>query len=439
MFLDKWSINKLSPDRLKQICKGRLFRSASVYAVSSFFNAGISVLLVPVLTRYLTTGEYGTLSMVNASVSVLTPFIGMSVYTALERKLADPGKEGNGSYLFTCVALVVVNTFLGICAACFISSGIYSHIGISGELAVCAVLMTGFSVLITVALVVMQMQDRVFEYAVFRNLHTVVDTGLGILFVACYGLAVSGRLWSILAAQCIFSLTGMILAFKHTGVVPVIKLTYLKDIILHFGIPMIPALLKTSILTYTNRVFITSMQNVSQTGLYAVGNQFALPVLFLAQAFNLAYVPWHYRKLGCGGRKDKNRIVVFTYLYFAFFAVLSILWSAVAGTGLKYMTGGSYEDAAAYLIWLAPGYAFTAMQMMVVSYIYYTRSMKQYNLVTIPVIILNPVLNYFLIRRNGPTGAAQATFAVSLISFLLTWRLAARVYPMPWFRFRNGK
>ena len=378
--------------------------------------------------------------MINASVSVLTPLIGMSVSTAFERKLAEPRSTGSGSYLFTCIVLVAVNTSAALLISCFCAPWITRYTGLPGSLAGCSVLMTGSGVIITVALVVMQMQGRVMAYAVFRNLHTLLDTGLSMILVAGLGMALRGRVTAILAAQCMFCLAGGFLAFKYTGYVPVVSPAYLKEIILHFGIPMIPALLKDSILTYTDRIFITNMHNVSQTGLYAVGNQFALPVLFLAQAFNLAYVPWHYGKLGRSSADEKNRIVVFTYMYFAFFIVLGVLWSVIAAAGLKYMAGESYKDAAGYLVWLAPGYAFTAMQMMVVSYIYYTRNIRTYNFVTIPVIVLNLILNYVLIHRNGPAGAAQATLFVDMISFVFTWILASRVYPMPWFRFwkKNG-
>jgi Na+-driven multidrug efflux pump len=45
---------------------------------------------------------------------------------------------------------------------------------------------------------------------------------------------------------------------------------------------------------------------------------------------------------------------------------------------------------------------------------------------------LNVVLNYVLIKANGAVGAAQASAAAFLVSFLLTWALSAKAYPMPW-------
>ncbi len=75
--------------------------------------------------------------------------------------------------------------------------------------------------------------------------------------------------------------------------------------------------------------------------------------------------------------------------------------------------------------------------MMVVNYIYFMKRIKIYNLVTITVIASNIILNYILIHKNGSIGAAQATLSVNVISFILTWILAGKIYKMPWFDFRN--
>ena len=55
-------------------------------------------------------------------------------------------------------------------------------------------------------------------------------------------------------------------------------------------------------------------------------------------------------------------------------------------------------------------------------------------------MILNIVLNYVLIKKDGPAGAAEATFICNVVSFLLTWALVIKIYPMPWFEvFKKDK
>ena len=70
--------------------------------------------------------------------------------------------------------------------------------------------------------------------------------------------------------------------------------------------------------------------------------------------------------------------------------------------------------------------------MMVVNYIYYAKKVKLYSLVTITVIFSNVFLNFVFLQISGPVGAAQATLLANVVSFVLTWLLAARVWKMPW-------
>ena len=64
----------------------RQLRSVSLYTVVGFLNAGISFLLLPVLTAYLDPADYGVISLVNVYVSVLLPIVGLSTagYVAVE-------------------------------------------------------------------------------------------------------------------------------------------------------------------------------------------------------------------------------------------------------------------------------------------------------------------------------------------------------------------
>ncbi len=174
------------------------------------------------------------------------------------------------------------------------------------------------------------------------------------------------------------------------------------------------------------------MESVSETGLYSVGNQLSLPILFLAQAFNLAYLPWLYKKLKLGNLEEEKRIIKLTYIYFFLIIAIAIVWGIITSFFTVFIVGANYKGAESYIIWLSLGYAFTGMHMMVVAYIYYSKKIKLYNIVTIVVILSNVVLNYIFIESEGAVGAAQATMVVNVINFSLTWILATKVHKMPW-------
>lgn len=422
---------------ISKIWKNSLVKSTFVYVISTFINSGIAILLLPILTRYLDTEEYGILSMINATVSVLIPFTGMSASSALERKLADNQTYENKKYLFNCYVVVSAATMTVSLIVLKFSEFISGYSGIPYDLLWCVVILACFDVLINIALSVLQFNQHVKVYALYRNGETLFNLGLSIFLVVIAGLSLKGRVYAILISKSAASLVGICLTLKIIGIVPQIQKKYITDQVANYGIPMIPTALKGTILNYMDRLFITNMKSLSETGLYSVGNQFSLPVLFLAQAFNMAYVPWLYRKLAENKEEDKRKLVKFTYFYFLAIIIIALFWSVMIGFVLNYIVGGKYVESVSYIIWLSLGYAFTGMHMMVVNYIYFMKRIKIYNLVTITVIASNIILNYVLIHKNGSIGAAQATLSVNVISFILTWILAGKIYKMPWFDFRN--
>lgn len=408
-------------------------QNAFIYTVSTFCNSATPFILLPILTRYLTTTEYGMVSMFTIVAGFLLPFMGMSVPAAVMRKFAEEREDESREYLFNCFLIAAGATVL-IVLVCECFKGTLAKIaGLNVDLFCFMYLYVTSSYVFNLALAIMQIKQNVKRYAVFQNAATLLNLLISIFTILCLQQGMMGRIYGLTFSKFIFAVAGCIYIGRTIGVAPRIRKKYLLDEITNFGLPMIPTEIKATILTCTDRIFITNMISVSETGIYSVGNQFAMPILLLAQAFNLAYVPWLYGVLSRNEEKEKRNVVRMTYLYFVIAVALAILWSVTAGFLMQWVAGDGYERATQYVLWLSLGYAFTGMHMMVVNYIYYMKKIKGYAGVTIFIIILNIILNYAFMNMFGTIGAAVATTISNFVSFLLTWIMASRVCDMPWF------
>ena len=149
-------------------------------------------------------------------------------------------------------------------------------------------------------------------------------------------------------------------------------------------------------------------------------------------SFNKAYVPWLYKKLSQNDHSIKITIVKYTYIYFIVIILVAFIIAVSTPWFLSYFVGAKFIDAYRYTTWILLGFAFSGMYYMVVNYIFYANKTHILAAITILTAIINIMLNYVLIKFNGAVGAAQATAIALLISFVLTWVLSAKVYPMPW-------
>ncbi len=106
---------------------------------------------------------------------------------------------------------------------------------------------------------------------------------------------------------------------------------------------------------------------------------------------------------------------------------------------LSVFLGKTFNESSIYVMWVALGYAFNGMYLMVVNYIFYSQRTKSLAAVTFMTAILNVILNYFLIKKFGAIGAAQATTIVFAIKFIVVFILSAKVHDMPWNLFKVKK
>jgi O-antigen/teichoic acid export membrane protein len=126
-------------------------------------------------------------------------------------------------------------------------------------------------------------------------------------------------------------------------------------------------------------------------------------------------------------------LVRYTYVQFAGMAVLASTVAIVMPWIASRLLDRSFEESGQFVAWFALGFFFSGLYYMVTNYIFFAQRTRWLAAVTISVAAINIPLTFTLIKLNGAVGAAQA-MAMSLgLSFLLTWVVSQRVYPMPWF------
>lgn len=378
--------------------------------------------------------------MFNATVTFLIPFFGLSISSGIQRKLIEGVENESKEYIFNSLLLfaiasaafsILLSVFSGIiCRYTAIPISLFPHI----------LVFTASTCLCDVILCYFQTKEKTHSYAIFQNCCTALNVGLSIMFVVGFGMGLKGRVYGISFSKLFFALIAFALIYKYLkGNHSKINKSFIKDEIFNFALPLIPIGIKSTVLTYTDRIFLTNMINVAATGVYSFGNQISLPILFFEQSFNLAFIPWLYKRLKENKESEKKKIVKITYIYFVAAPIIAIFWSVLAKPLIAVIGSPAYKDAHIYVFWLSLGYAFTGMYMMVVNYVYYVKKLNIYAFITIIIMACNIILNIILIEKHGSVGAAEATMICNFISFAFTWILSIKICPMPWFFFWKQK
>ena len=156
-------------------------------------------------------------------------------------------------------------------------------------------------------------------------------------------------------------------------------------------------------------------------------------VSLAADAFNRAFSPWLYGQLALGSKADSRKIVRLMYWSFGGVAVVALVISIAAPFLVEHLLAEEFKGADRYVWWIALGFAFNGMYRVVSGVVFFFERTLTLSAITVACAVFNLGLNAWLVPQYGALGAAQATGAAFFVGFLLTWLVAQRIHPMPWF------
>lgn len=420
-------------NKLKPILQNNLFKSGGVYTLSAIVEKAIPFLLLPVLTRYLTTTDYGIVAMFTLLVGIVVPVIGLATNASILRYFY---KEDIDFPVFVTNGLFIVLGGTVVVALIFIifPELISKYTGLPRSWLFLVVLVGAGQMIIEMVTNIWMALKKPWFYGIFRILLTACNLGLSVLLIVKYHYGWQGRLIGMGAAVVVFALIGFYILWKNRLIKPELNKYYLK-LSLKYSSPLVFHLLSGLVLSMIDRLFITNMIGLKETGIYTVGYQIGMMLGVLAAAFSNAWTPWLFEKLKEGHARIKVRIVNMSYVFMAAMLVLALLMTISAPWFMKLFVGKDFYAATKFIGWVSLGYAFSGMYAIVSKYILYAERTVWLSIMTVSSALLNIGLNFILIKKNGAIGAAQATALTMLVVFIATWGIAIKAYPMPWFHF----
>lgn len=420
---------------MRIIKKDSFVSGAGIYLVSNILNAVIPFILLPILTRYLNPSEYGEVAMFQTLLGALGAFVGATFVGAANRKFYDSNidKMEMADFIGSCIQLTVIFSMF-IFLALFIFQDKFSEwLSLEPSYVLFAVVVSFCMVIINLRLGQWQIRKKAFKYGALQILQGLLNMLLSLLLVVILLKGAEGRINAQILTSVVFLIVALLLLRKDNLLnVFTWRKEYLAEV-LKFGIPLIPHIAGGFLLTTVDRFVINREIGLAEAGIYMVAVQLTAAIGIVFDAINKAYVPWLFEKLTADNLQEKQKIVKLTYLWFSLIIIGVVLAFFIGPPIVVFIAGEQYAEAGKVIGWLVLGQGFQGMYLMVTNYIFYSKRTGLLSLASISSGILNLVLLIVLVQTFGLKGAAIA-FASSMgIRFLLTWWIANKYHPMPWF------
>ena len=387
--------------------------------------------MLPFYTHYLTPRDYGTLEILDLSMSLFAMVLNMGLTAAFLRSYAGaPTAEEKRAVVSTgCVFGLVTGVVTLLAGLPFVPpvSGL-----LFGSSTPALYLLLSFS-----AIVVNYVAS--FPRAYLRALDksgtfTIVDTiaiflllTLNILFIAILHIGIAGVLWSSLIVAVLQCVGLGAWAFGKAGIH--FRKQHMSSM-LGFGLPLISSNLGLFVLNFSDRFFLKHFWSLDVVGIYAVGYKFGYMMNFLfVQPF---FIMWQTRMYAIHAHADHPKIFREMFaLYTLGLLLAGLAMSLFSPETVRLMVEARFA-ASQYVIpvvvlaymWYGLGY-YAQLGM------YLKDRTSLVGVIGAVAAGVNLVLNYVLIRAYGMMGAAWATFLSFAFIAVVSYVCSQRVMRIP--------
>ncbi len=328
-----------------------LLRDSTIYGIGTLLTQSLGFLLIPIYTRFLSVSDYGALSLLNATLQVVSFITVLGVSSAAMRFWFEPGageSQQRAVYANATVLLLLFPALILLLLGPLIWF-LYTRLvdSIAFYPLVLMVITIGlFSPFIKLITGFLRVQRRATAFVAFNLAFFLVQTGTVIAAVAWLNLGLRGQVAAQLLTNGLFAIVALIAISRFAR--PSFS-GELSQRMLAFGVPLVPFFIATWINTSAGRFMLEATGGLAQVGILALAAQLAGVMQLAAVAFDNAMLPHFLSQADKPGGARELGIVVNRYLGFLGMMALGIV--ALASPAIALVASAPYQEAAR---WVAP-------------------------------------------------------------------------------------
>jgi O-antigen/teichoic acid export membrane protein len=406
-------------------------KNFSSYAFVSFLSMGLSFIFMPLLTKYLSPADYGLIRLFNIYTSLLIPLIGLSANEFLRVAIHKLNKLElqtlfSSQFYWTIITFPILFIFFY-----FSLNQLINH-----EFSTINIFQIGILTIISSInssyLIFLIQKKQVKRYVFTMFLKIIIEILFTVVLISIVEIGWEGRIYSWIAAETIILFISLQYFFKSKLLSFSVNINLLKRAIT-FSIPLIIHGLGRVIIDQSDLVFIEKFSNLKDVGLYSIGYQFGNLICIFCVIFQRFYSPYFFENMKLATNKTKWQSMKVNYIIILVSIVLVLILNLISPLIFQWFNT-DYMGGLNYIAWIAISFVMYNGYQMFSLYFHYNEDTRYLTMFTMVAVILNLILNYYLVKKFNALGAAYATIITYSFYFLITAFTAIKKYNIPVFK-----
>lgn len=375
------------------------------YTFCNVMQKGISFLTVPIITRLLSTAEYGEYSVFISWRDIFIIFATLELYCGVFTKLLVDNQEEQDICTSSLQGLGFFTTALFSLIYFIFKNQINQLLGFSTLVMLMMILYFFFFPAFTLWCTKQRVNNKYVSMVVVTLISSLLTPIVSIILLFVTDLRAEAVIIGNSVVYIIFGLYFAVLNICRG------KKLYDKEywtFSLKYNIPLIPHYLSMFVLNQSDRLMIKYFCNESKAGIYSLAYQISNVMNIVYNAVNNAFIPKAYKHLKNG---EIQELKTSSMNVIKFSSVLTLVPILVAPECVLIMGGKEYMEA----IYILPPVCMAVFTKFCYSFPcnieFYFSKTNSVMITSIAGAALNIILNWIFIPRVGYLAAGYTTFA----------------------------
>ena len=287
----------------------KLFSNSMIYVVSLLFNKGLTFVLLPVLTYYLTKEDYGVLGLVTAISTIASIYVGFFPSGFLLARFAQFGRDKMAEYIHHILLLTIASTSLVLLILIgFQDYLLPDHVENKTILMVIITLYALFTVAFRFIDTILQVEQHAIKFAVLQTFQSVGALGLGLVLIIEFSYGWKGKYYAELLILFLVFLYAIYYMVKNKYYKYNTDYKKLKELFV-FLFPLTFSVLGLYLMGTIDRIFISNMLGLEAAGVYNVAITMAIIINMVYDSISKALNPILYENLVKNELSNRIKIV----------------------------------------------------------------------------------------------------------------------------------
>lgn len=405
-------------------------RHSLVYGFGILLSKGVSFLMLPVYTRFLTPSDYGVMELIDMTLDIIAMMAGGGIAAGIFRFYHKATSELERNAVVStalqglALSYVMVAT-VTFAAAPLLSDLVFQSVAYTPLVRIAAGSLA-FQSLFIAPLAFIRVRKRSTAFIAANLAKLILALSFNIYFVVVLHMGARGVLTSTLIANAVVGTALGIITLRQVG------LTWshsaLRDL-LRYGVPLVVTQFATFVATFGDRYFLQHSSQLATVGIYTLAYQFGFIL------GTIGYMPlelvWSPMRFEVASRPDRDQIYARVFIYLNVLLITAAVGITLfIGDLLHVMTTPAFYAAAPLVPIILVAYVlqgWAGMQDIGIHYRERTGLLTLSNWLSAATALIGYAV---LIPRLLGLGAAIATVAAFAVRYGATYYFAQRLWPV---------